>query len=87
LLTSYLLSTITMASATGISCDINERIENVEIVVESTNDVTLSQEVDKKNNKNQRKTGVKKIINGGIHKINKVISSFSLQYSQPIYYN
>jgi len=76
-----------MASATGISCDINERIENVEIVVESTNDVTLSQEVDKKNNKNQRKTGVKKIINGGIHKINKVISSFSLQYSQPIYYN
>jgi len=76
-----------MASATGISCEINERIENVEIIVESTNDVTLSQEVDKKNNKSQRKTGVKKIINGGIHKINKVISSFSLQYSQPIYYN
>jgi len=76
-----------MASATGISCEINERIENVEIIDESTNDVTLSQEVDKKNNKSQRKTGVKKIINGGIHKINKVISSFSLQYSQPIYYN
>jgi len=76
------------SAATGISCDINERIENVDIVVESTNDVTLSQqEVDKKNSKNQKKTGVKKIINGGIHKINKVISNFSLQYSQPIYYN
>jgi len=56
--------------------------------VDSTNDVTLSQqEVDKKNSKNQKKTGVKKMINGGIHKINKVISNFSLQYSQPIYYN
>lgn len=74
-----------MAAATGISCDINERIESVNIIVESSNDLTLSQEHNERK-RNSKKT-LKQTINGGLHKINKVISNYLNEYGQPYYDN
>jgi len=72
-----------MVTETGISCNVHERIESVDTVVESSRDVSSPASNDKRNSRKS----VKKTINGGLHKLNKVISNFFNEYGQPYYDN